>query len=231
MSARRLDDTERAGAPAGVNETFWRLVLEEPLGDATVVDVGTGGGRVALALAPLARRVIGVDRDAGAIQAAREHASLARLANVEFVVADADALSGFRDLAPGVRAEPDGVVAHLFMSDRLVENAGRSLRPGGAFACVGFHVDHWCETGRRSRFAYDEQRVRRLCAESGLRVEHLSIETDVREFRTVEEALAAAISHEDRWRSDGRWFRYVTFLEEGGRTLTRSHVIVKARRA
>ena len=43
-------------------------------------------------------------------------------------------------------------------------------------------------------------------------------------------ALAAVVGFEDRWKSDGRWFRYITFLEEGGRTLTRSHLIVKARR-
>jgi hypothetical protein len=31
--------------------------------------------------------------------------------------------------------------------------------------------------------------------------------------------------------ADGRWFRYIKFLEEGGRTLTRAHLIVKARRS
>jgi hypothetical protein len=35
---------------------------------------------------------------------------------------------------------------------------------------------------------------------------------------------------EDRWKADGRWFRYIAFLESGGRTLTRSHLLVKARR-
>src|SRR5436309_2067860 len=42
--------------------------------------------------------------------------------------------------------------------------------------------------------------------------------------------LAAVVGLEDKWRSDGRWFRYIKYLEEGGRTLTRSHLIVKARR-
>ena len=65
---------------------------------------------------------------------------------------------------------------------------------------------------------------------AGFAVEHLEIEREVRRFASVEEALAAAIGLEERWRADGRWFKYVRFLEEGGRTLTRSHLIVKARR-
>ena len=34
----------------------------------------------------------------------------------------------------------------------------------------------------------------------------------------------------ERWRADGRWFRYIDFLEKGGRTLTEAHLVVKARR-
>ena len=62
-------------------------------------------------------------------------------------------------------------------------------------------------------------------------VEHLSVERHVREFRSLEEALAAAVGLQERWRADGRWFRYIRFLEEGGRTLTQSHLIAKARLA
>jgi hypothetical protein len=52
----------------------------------------------------------------------------------------------------------------------------------------------------------------------------------MRRFGSVEEGLAAAAGLEDRWRADGRWFRYISFLESGGRTLTRCHLLVKARR-
>src|SRR2546427_8091812 len=49
------------------------------------------------------------------------------------------------------------------------------------------------------------------------------------QYASLEAALAAVVGLEDKWRSDGRWFRYIKYLEEGGRTLTLSHLIVKAR--
>jgi hypothetical protein len=81
-----------------------------------------------------------------------------------------------------------------------------------------------------SRFAYDEERMRRVLEAQGLAVEALEVEREVRRFASVEEGLAAAVGLEDRWKADGRWFRYIAFLEGGGRTLTRSHLVAKARR-
>jgi ubiquinone/menaquinone biosynthesis C-methylase UbiE len=216
--------------PAGVNPTFWSLVRSERLDDVAVVDVGTGAGRVALALAPLCRRVVGIDRDADAIAEARQRAEVAGVQNVEFVIGDADALPDFRVPAADVTVDPRLIVAHMFLSDALVVSAGRSVPPGGAIVCVGFHVDHWRETGRASRFAYDEPRMHRVLAESGFTIEHVGVERDVREFRSVEEALAAAVALEERWRADGRWFRYIEFLEQGGRTLTHALIVAKGRR-
>jgi len=46
----------------------------------------------------------------------------------------------------------------------------------------------------------------------------------------VEQGLAAAVGLAEKWKSDGRWFHYIKFLEDGGRTLTRSQLVVKARR-
>jgi len=108
--------------------------------------------------------------------------------------------------------------------------AGRALAPGHVFAFVAFHTDQWSETGRPSRFAYDEDRGRRVLGDAGFAVEHLEVEREVKTFGSLEEALAAVIGLEERWRTDGRWVRYLRFLEQGGRTLTRSHLIVKARR-
>jgi SAM-dependent methyltransferase len=219
-----------AELPAGVSRRFWALLRAEPLTDSAILDVGTGTGRLALALAPYCRRVVGIDRDADAIEEATRRARDRRLANVEFVVLDAEAPEHYA----GLMAEPGGpslVVAHLCVSDRIVQNSGRSLDAGRALAFVAFHVDQWRETGRPSRFAYAEDRARRVLAEAGFVVEHLEVERQVERFDSVEAALAAAVGLQERWKSDGRWFHYMRFLEEGGRTLTRSHLIVKARKA
>lgn len=210
-------------AAEGVAPAFLELLAVEPLDGATALDVGTGRGRLALVLAARCRRVVGLDRDPAAIDEARRRAVAAGLANAEFLVADAEAI----EYAP---FEPDLVVAHLCMADAVAERAGRALRPGRVFAFVAFHVDQWRETGRRSRFAYDETGIRALLQRTGFAVEHLAVDREVRTFRSLEEALAAAVGLEERWRADGRWFHYMKFLEEGGRTLTRSHLHVKARR-
>jgi SAM-dependent methyltransferase len=219
-----------ADAPAGVSPRFWTLLCEERLRDAVVLDIGTGSGRLALALAPHCRRVVGIDRDADAIEDAARRAKERRLGNVEFLVLDAERADGYGDLMDE-RDHPDLIVAHLCMSDRIIANSGRSLRPGQALAFVAFHADQWRETGRRSRFAYDEDQARRVLAECGFVVQHLEVEREVQHFDSVEAALAAAIALQERWKTDGRWFHYVRFLEQGGRTLTRSHLLVKARKA
>jgi SAM-dependent methyltransferase len=216
--------------PPGVSPRFWALLCAERLREAAVLDIGTGGGRLALALAPYAVRVVGIDRDAAAIEEATRRAKERRLTNVDFLVADAEAPDDYDDVMGELR-RPGLVVAHLCVSDRIIENSSRSLATGQALAFVAFHADQWLETGRRSRFAYDEDQARRRLTGSGFVVEHLEVEREVQRFDSVEAALAAAIGLQERWKTDGRWFHYVRFLEEGGRTLTRSHLIVKARKA
>jgi SAM-dependent methyltransferase len=215
------------GRPAEPTDELSAVFLErlksEPLADLTVLDAGTGSGRVALALAPLCRAVVGVDRDAKAIDEARRRAAAAKLSNVRFVVGDIEV----EEYAP---FKPDLVVAYLCMSDAIAERAGRALRPGQVFAFVALHNDQWKETGRPSRFAYGETGVRRLLKKTGFTVEHLEVERDVKAFASVEEGLAAALGLQERWKQDGRWFRYVKFLEDGGRTLTRAQLVVKARK-
>lgn len=214
-----------AGASAEeLSPAFLRLLETEPLAGLTLLDVGTGAGRLALALAPRARAVVGVDRDARLIEEARKAAAAAGAKNVRFVVGDVEV----EEYAP---FKPDVVVAHLCMSDAIAERAARVLPLGGVFAFVALHPEQWKETGRPSRFALGEVGARRLLKRCGFAVEHLEVERDVAGFETVEQGLAAAVGLREKWRRDGRWFRYVKFLEEGGRTLTRAHLVVKARKA
>ena len=206
-----------------VSLKFLALLEAEDLKDKVTLDVGCGAGRLAFLLAPRCRRVIGIDRDAQAIRDARERAATEGIENVEFHVVDAEAVEydGFG---------PQLIAAHLCMSDAIIARCARALAPGECLAFVAFHVDQWRETGRPSRFAYDEARLASVLRASGFLPEHLEVEREVTRFGTVQEGLAAAAGLEDKWKADGRWQRYVEFLERGGRTLTRSHLIVKARR-
>lgn len=214
-------------APPGVSARFWALLQAEDLGE--VLDVGTGTGRIALAVAPRARRVLGVDRDAVALAEARRQAADAGVANVEFAEIDAEARADFVDLTPAWK-RPTLVIAHLCVSEAIIAAASRTLTPGQALALVALHVDQWRETGRRSRFAYDADTAREQLQRHGFTIEHLEVEEEVQRFESVEQGLAAAVGLAEKWKSDGRWFRYIKFLEDGGRTLTRSQLMATARR-
>lgn len=203
---------------------FLALLAAEGLEGKRALDLGCGAGRLTLWLARRVKHAIGLDRDALALAEARRLAGEAGLSNVEFHEADADR-------EEYGRWQPDLVTAYLCASDAIVERAGRALAPGQCLAMVAFHVEQWLETGKVSRFAYDEARMDRALRSSGFAPEVIEVDREVARFASVEEGLAAAVGLEDRWRADGRWFRYIAFLEQGGRTLTRAHLIVKARRS
>ena len=207
----------------GVSPRFLSLLTAEQLGDKRVLDVGTGSGRLAFLLAGAAGWVVGLDREAGLIAEARRRASAEKVANVEFHEVDVE-----RD--EYVRFTPDVVAGHLCASDAIAERAGRVLPRRGCLGLVAFHVDQWRETGRVSRFAYDERTMAAALARGGLVPEVLEVDRDVRRFASAEDALEAADPHRERWTADGRWRAFVAFVESGGRTLTRSHLIVIARK-
>jgi SAM-dependent methyltransferase len=102
-----------------------------------VLDVGSGGGRAALAVAQVVGpegSVVGLDISHGLTRLAEERAEAAGIGNVRFVVGDAqtDGVDGRFDAAMsqfGVMFFDDPVAAF--------RNIGGQLRPGGrlAFAC------------------------------------------------------------------------------------------------
>jgi SAM-dependent methyltransferase len=115
-------------AAAALAERVREFVL--PRGDERALDVGTGAGALALALAPLVREVVGVDRVPELLELARERA--AAFGNVELVEGDAAALpfadSSF-DLAATMRTlhhvpRPELVLAEL---TRVTRPRGRVL--------------------------------------------------------------------------------------------------------
>jgi len=203
---------------------FLALLEAEGLEAKRVLDVGCGSGRLTRWLAPRVKHAIGLDRDARAIGEARGLASAAGIGNLEFHEADVER----EEYTPW---QPELVTAYLCASDAIVERAGWALAPGHCLGMVAFHVDQWRETGKVSRFAYDEARMERVLQAAGFVPEAIEVERAVSRFDSVEQGLAAAVGLEDKWRADGRWFRYIAFLEQGGRTLTRAHLIVKARRS
>ena len=209
---------------SGISPRFLGLLAEEGLRGKRVLDIGCGWGRLAFALAPRASHVVGLDRDAALIHDARRRAASAGLLNLEFHESDVER-EEYGSWAP------DLITAHLCASDGIVERAGRALPPGACLAMVAFHVDQWRETGKVSRFAYDEARMEEVLQRASFKPHVIEVEREVKQFASIEEGLAAAVGLQDRWKADGRWLHYLRFLEAGGRTLTRSHLIVKARRS
>jgi ubiquinone/menaquinone biosynthesis C-methylase UbiE len=101
------------------------LDFARPRGDESALDVGTGAGALALALAPLVREVVGLDPVPELLALARARA----LPNATFVEGDGTALEfpdGGFDLAGTHRT-----LHHVAQPDRVVAEMARVTRPGG----------------------------------------------------------------------------------------------------
>jgi ubiquinone/menaquinone biosynthesis C-methylase UbiE len=97
----------------------------QPIGDERALDVGTGAGALALALAPFVREVVGLDPVPELLALARERAA----PNTEFVEGDGTALpfpDGDFDLAGTHRT-----LHHIGRPDLVVAELARVTRPGG----------------------------------------------------------------------------------------------------
>jgi ubiquinone/menaquinone biosynthesis C-methylase UbiE len=112
-----------------------RLVEEvrgfvRPAGDERALDVGTGAGALALALAPVVREVVGLDPVPELLELARKRTA----PNTEFVEGDGTALpfaDDDFDLAGTHRT-----LHHVARPDRIVAELARVTRPGGHVVVV-----------------------------------------------------------------------------------------------
>jgi ubiquinone/menaquinone biosynthesis C-methylase UbiE len=99
-------------------------------GEERALDVGTGAGALAFALAPLVREIVGLDPVPELLELARARA----LPNTEFIEGDGTALpfpDGAFDLAGTHRT-----LHHVAQPERIVAEVARVTRPGGLVLVV-----------------------------------------------------------------------------------------------
>ena len=115
-----------------------RLLQDAPLAGASVLDVGTGSGVLAIAAAKLgATRVLAIDNDADALASARENVELNQAGSVvELAAADAGAGFGQPDGFSTVLANLTGVVLV-----RVAHQLASALGPSGQLIASGFMTD------------------------------------------------------------------------------------------
>jgi SAM-dependent methyltransferase len=134
---------------AAKHELRWRQVLAmvDPQPSDVVLEIGCAAGRHALRIAPLCRRVVGVDAAAAAIVRARAaaQASPAR-ERCEFVEADAARLDFLADASVD-KAMAIDFVEHVADDDLLaiLREVRRVLRPGGTLSVFTPCATHYVE--------------------------------------------------------------------------------------
>jgi SAM-dependent methyltransferase len=198
------------------------LLIEESLENKLVLDVGCGSGRLTFALSPYARKVVGIDISDSEIEKAKSIMRAKGVDNVEFHVADAEVIE-YRGFL-GTRV--DVVSSNLCMSAEIIKRASRALDVGSPFVFACFHEDQFKELGG-SKFSFGKNTVSRLLEASGFMVEYLEIEKKTMELPEKE------IVEREYWSfpwARRRWNKLMRYLDEGGRRLTQSRLVVKARR-
>jgi ubiquinone/menaquinone biosynthesis C-methylase UbiE len=159
----------------------------QPRGDERALDVGTGAGALALALAPLVREVVGLDPVPELLALARERAR----PNTEFVEGDGAALP-FPDASFDL-AGTHRTLHHVAQPERVVAELARVTRPGGRVlvvdqlapddpaAATALHEFETVRDPSHTRLLRDVE-LRVLFAENGLSVLRERREEELREL-------------------------------------------------
>jgi ubiquinone/menaquinone biosynthesis C-methylase UbiE len=158
-------------------------------GDERVLDVGTGAGALAFALAPLVRDVVGLEPVPELLELARERA----LPNTEFILGDGTALpfaDGVFDLTGAHRTlhhvgRPELVVAELA---RVTRTGGQvlvvdQLAPDDPVAAAALHEFETARDPSHTRLLTDEE-LRKLFAANELSLLRERREEEVRDLST-----------------------------------------------
>lgn len=121
---------KQANAP----DLGWLVAVLDPAATDRALDVGTGGGHAALALAPAVASVVGIDPTPEMLAVATRLAAERGIANVTFILATADALP-FPD-ASFDRVMSRFSVHHWPRPGGAFREIHRVVRPGGRLVLV-----------------------------------------------------------------------------------------------
>ena len=131
------------------------IEFAEPVSGDVVLDVATGAGHVALALAPLVSSVVATDLATGMVDKARERGAEVGVLNLECRVADAERLPFDDEAFDLVTCR---IAPHHFVDiNAAIREAARVLRPGGRYVVVDSmspddpeldaFLGGWCQMG------------------------------------------------------------------------------------
>ena len=154
-------------AEEAVEAAVLQAVGEAPV--ASLLDVGTGTGRMLELLAPHAGRALGIDQSPQMLGMARARLERAGLRNTQLRQGDIFAL-------PVERNGYDLVVLHQvlhYLDDpsRALREASRTLRPGGRLLVVDFaphDVESLREAHAHRRLGFAHEEIAHLMADAGL---------------------------------------------------------------
>jgi ubiquinone/menaquinone biosynthesis C-methylase UbiE len=155
-------------------ETAWlKLVGEAPV--ETLVDLGTGTGRVLEVLAPRARQAIGIDASRDMLSVARANLERANLRSAQVRLGDVNSLAlpdRFADLVTIHQ-----VLHYLDEPGRALAEAARILKPGGRVLVVDFaphDLDFLREQHAHRRLGIAADHMAGWLARAGLDLAHFS---------------------------------------------------------
>ena len=162
-------------AESAVEQAIGRAMADRPLG--TLVDIGTGTGRMIELLGPAAAQALGVDRSSEMLRLARVKLDKAGIADASLRQADMYAL-------PLGAGSADSVIIHQVLHyaqapAAAIAEAARVLRPGGRLLVVDFAAherEDLRSTDAHLRLGFSDEAIAGWFAAAGLEpdlVEHL----------------------------------------------------------